>query len=289
MYPDKTAHPKHISDAMNAKNIAKTAISRIPWLLPTLQKQRLRRYRVKRYAAFQGRFAQSVYADGPIEVLSGPFANMRYFDNVVWGPITPKWIGSYESELHEALATVMNTSYDVVVDVGAAEGYYAVGLARAKADTRVITYDIDGRARKQQRQLAELNGVADQVDVRGYCRPSDLQRDIADARALVISDIEGSELELLDPEQTPSLCQADILIECHDREDLTAEQVLDLLATRFEPTHSVEVFRSSRRSTASWADLPNLRPVPSEDLSFALDESRNHPQPWLWLRTKKPL
>ncbi len=36
-------------------------------------------------------------------VLTGPFRGMLYLDETVWGPITPKWAGSYEQELEDII------------------------------------------------------------------------------------------------------------------------------------------------------------------------------------------
>ncbi len=62
-------------------------------------------------------------------IFSGPFAGMAYVARAVGSAVVPKLVGSYEQELHGVLADIAQTPYMVVVDVGCAEGYYAVGLA----------------------------------------------------------------------------------------------------------------------------------------------------------------
>jgi predicted O-methyltransferase YrrM len=85
---------------------------------------------------------------------------MAYLDETVWGPITPKWLGCYELELHDIVETAIACRYDRVIDVGCAEGYYAVGFAWRMPETEVITFDIDPIARRQTRRLAAMAGVS---------------------------------------------------------------------------------------------------------------------------------
>src|SRR4051812_14244715 len=67
---------------------------------------------------------------GPV-VLSGPFAGMAYVRQAAGSCLAPKLIGCYEAELHGVVARILRTGYTQIVDIGCAEGYYAVGLARS--------------------------------------------------------------------------------------------------------------------------------------------------------------
>ncbi len=91
----------------------------------------------------------------------------------------------------------------LVVDIGAAEGYYAVGLARRLPRCRIVAFDIDPIARKMCRRLAKLNGVRDRVEVRGECDTTYLWT--LPPHSFVLSDCEGAEKTLLDPDRAPAL------------------------------------------------------------------------------------
>src|SRR6478672_6897407 len=63
-------------------------------------------------------------------VQHGPFKGMKYPGvNSVGSALIPKLLGSYERELHPLIDSICAGQYDQVVDIGCAEGYYAVGLA----------------------------------------------------------------------------------------------------------------------------------------------------------------
>src|SRR5688572_29053294 len=145
------------------------------------------------YADIQNLLHREVYGNGRIQVLSGPFEGMEYYNKIIWGPVTGKWIGCYEEELSGVIRDILASDYDTLIDVGAAEGYYAVGFAWKLPTAKVISYDIDPIARRRQRQLAKLNGV-ENLDVLKYCSHEELARRIT-RRCFVMSDVEGFELE----------------------------------------------------------------------------------------------
>jgi len=182
-------------------------------------------------------------------VLHGPFQGMAY-DNRLFccSAIWPKLLGSYEREIHPWLEEILRKKYDGIIDVGCAEGYYAVGLAWKMPGTPVYAYDVNEAARTQCRKLAEANGVANRVELRNYCDPDELARAVGGRKFLVISDCEGYEKHLFVRENLASLAQADILIEVHDFMDVT---ILPHLRELFAATHDV-------RETESIDDLRKL-------------------------------
>jgi hypothetical protein len=132
---------------------------------------------------------------------------MPYLDEIVWGPIAPKWIGSYEAELHKIVERIVSGGYSRIVNVGCAEGYYAIGLASRMPGTEVFAFDIDPIARQQTARLASIVGVADRVNIRGKCTAASLEELIGDNTLLAI-DIEGFEVQLLDPDKSRWSCSS---------------------------------------------------------------------------------
>ncbi len=242
----------------------------------------------KRFRAFQSRFRREVFGGEPIRILGGPFQGLRYFDRTVWGPITPKWIGSYEEELHPVVRDILGEEYAVILDVGAAEGYYAVGSAWKSPRSRVLAYDIDPIARRRQRQLATLNKIPN-LEIKKACTHGILEDEIRSApgRVLLICDIEGAEQDLLDPEKAPALRKADLLVECHPSGADTMEAVLTSLTKAFSPSHRITEIPSAARSPDAYTSaIPELATVPPEVLAEALKEYRPGPQKWLWMEVQ---
>ncbi|MGZ8182613.1 MAG: hypothetical protein ACXWT1_11675 [Methylobacter sp.] len=241
----------------------------------------------KQFLEFQTQFAQAVYGQETIRVLSGPFVGMFYFNDVVWGAITPKWLGSYEEELHEVMAQeILTANYNAILDVGAAEGYYAVGLARACPNALVYSFDIAPYARKLQRRLAELNHVRN-LRIGKRCTHREINR-LVTGRCLIIADIEGFEYELLDPEKANLMKYCDLLVEVHGFNGLSAEQVQQELCQRFASTHRQSIISSRERSATDYERICGGR-VDLWKLGRALEEYRGTQQNWFWLKAKYPL
>ncbi|MEM9681894.1 MAG: class I SAM-dependent methyltransferase [Pseudomonadota bacterium] len=211
-------------------------------------------------------------------VLAGPFAGMRYMRQIAEGALLPKLIGSYEAELHPSIGRIVETEYDRVINIGCAEGYYAVGLAREMPAVQIDAFDIDEHAQDLCRELAGINDVESCVTVGGRFEPEDFAS-YADGRTVVLCDIEGAEAALLDPERAPELAHADILAECHQ---VDGEWTSDLLLPRFRSTHRVTEIDQQPRD---FSQYPALEGLSDTDCFFALLE-RLEPARWLFLEAK---
>ena len=77
------------------------------------------------------------------KVRLGPFAGMRYVSNSIGGAYLPKLLGIYERELTQVMEAACARQPRLIVDIGAAEGYYAVGLALRNPQATVIAFEAE--------------------------------------------------------------------------------------------------------------------------------------------------
>ena len=212
-------------------------------------------------------------------IRGGPFAGMAYVTQATEGALMPRLLGTYESELHPHLLAFAREDVEAVIDVGCAEGYYAVGLARLMPQATVHAFDIDEAARAACAELAARNGVAERVRIGGAFAPEGFEA-FTGRRALVLVDAEGAELDVLRPDLAPSLAGFSLIVETHDvyRPGALAE-----LVRRFEPSHRIEVVRQQ----AKLFDMPAwLQGFGHLDQLLAVWEWRLAPTPWLVMRPK---
>lgn len=208
------------------------------------------------------------------EVRAGPFAGMRYGVRSAEGCTVPRLLGCYEQELAPHLERLIARGFRHVVNVGCAEGYYAVGMARRLPDARVAAFDSDATARERCRSLAAANGVEGRLEVGGTFVNADFARYPA-GETLVLLDIEGHEDALLDPPAT--LRCLTVLVECHD---CFSPGLSTRLATRFADSHAIT--RIANRPVMP--DLPDwLAGMSQLDQHLACWEWRSGPTPWLLL------
>jgi hypothetical protein len=214
-----------------------------------------------------------------VRIWGGPFQGMQYVKSATEGALIPRLLGTYESELHPHLAAFAAEGLDCVIDVGCAEGYYAVGLARMMPDIRVHAFDIDERARAFCTDLAARNGVSDRVSIGGEFKPDGFEA-FAGQRVLVMVDAEGAELDILQPELSPALAGMNIIVETHD---VYRRDALATMKARFAPTHDIV------QVNTGWKVLegpPWLLEMTHLDQLIAVWEWRRAPTPWLVMRPK---
>jgi hypothetical protein len=224
------------------------------------------------------------------EVVAGPFRGMK----IQLSPLSSRHLlgyilGSQELELREVIGRIVERSYGTIINVGAADGYYAVGLALRLPSARIEAFETLGEFHPLIESSARLNGVSARIALRGMCDANALRRSLEQATppALVVMDIEGGEVDLLDPQSIPQLRQTDILVETHDA---FVAQATDTLVDRFWQTHNVECYTAQARILPDFpADfLPAFRrwfPRLAVDL---MDERRTGVQRWLFLAAKWP-
>lgn len=148
--------------------------------------------------------ANTIAARDGHHVATGPFKGMAYVVKASEGTRSARLLGAYEASLHPVIEAIIAQSPDLVIDIGSAEGYYAVGLARRLPKARVLARDASDRAQGLCQSLAAANGVADRVEVGGLFSHADFDQ-CHGVRAVVICDIEGAEEGLLDPSLAPGL------------------------------------------------------------------------------------
>lgn len=147
-------------------------------------------------------------------VQAGPFRGMRYTrEAVLTHHSTPNLLGTYERQLYPFLSEAASRS-DLVIDIGSAEGYFAVGLARLTGKP-VTAFDVNGSERQMIREMAALNQVSHLVTVCDWCSSARLVDLVRGKRALVFCDIDGGEFPLFTPEAVEALRGCDVFIELH--------------------------------------------------------------------------
>ena len=204
-------------------------------------------------------------------VLYGPFAGMKYpVASILSRHSVPMLLGSYERELHEIIDAALRREYHLVIDVGSAEGYYAVGFA-LKGRSPVVTFDADARELGLCKAMARLNGVENRITARRWCTPEALRALAAGTRCFILSDCEGYEAELFGDATANVLTRSDVLIEIHG-------DAYEPLRERFSKTHAVRTLVASERSASDYSELACL----GADGACAVAEYRPPGQRWLY-------
>lgn len=207
-------------------------------------------------------------------VVGGPFEGLHYGETkACCSMLFPKLLGTYEHEIERIIYSSLADRHELVVDVGAADGYYAVGFAVKSEGSKVIAFEQDVRARRELGKLAELNGVSERIQIRGKCGSPELLK-LPPKRGLLIVDCEGFEEDLLSPEVIEHLKTWNFIVETHDG---YSADITKRLADRFSGTHTtvcVEAIHDFNK--ADHIDHPLLKSLPRRKADKLLSETRMH-------------
>lgn len=179
------------------------------------------------------------------QVLTGPFIGMTIPErNEAWddGNSGTKLLGLYEWELNAAFETLFWRRPKTIINVGCAEGYYAIGFARMFPNIRIYAADILSSCLYLCAEYAAINNVASRIALIDGCQtPEEMRFPEIKGHRFYLIDVEGAEIDLVDLERCPELVNSDLVIECHD--NLRPETTADLM-DRLSATHRVELIRS---------------------------------------------
>jgi hypothetical protein len=215
--------------------------------------------------------------DGVIQ--SGPFAGMQLLQEEAWEDDnqSTKIIGCYEMELHgtiEMEITRLAGKSAKIVNIGCAEGYYAVGIARRLPDAVVTAADVLSDAIRITRATAAVNNVTNIVI-------SDDVDDMMNGPDLIVMDCEGAEINYLDIDKCPGLRRSTVIVECHD---MPERSCTNILASRFNDTHEVLFCHAEESRNPNC--YPLLRELASHYRWLAVSEGRPNVMSYLVMRPR---
>ena len=194
---------------------------------------KLKNHRVKKLNDF--------FKNNDIVVMNGPFSAMKYpslYSNC--SSIFPKIIGSYESELEPTFKYLFEKSFSTIIDIGSAEGYYAIGLGLRFPNSTVYAFEMNQKAQNNCKKMGKLNNVKN-VIYEGKFDPYYLNK-YQFNNSLVICDIEGAEKEIFTSSNIINFINSWLIIEVHD---FIHHNLSKIISENFQNTHNVIKIKSS--------------------------------------------
>ena len=234
---------------------------------------------------YRRRLSRTIYANLGGVVRYGPFTGLRWLDNPKWGRSEQgvMMLGLYEQEVLENLFGAPG-HFRVFVDVGAADGYYAVGMLHSGKVDRSIAFEILSECREAIRRLAIENGVGDRIEIFGAASDrfaDDLRdRNVVSNETMFLIDIEGAEFTVLTEELFAFLKNSLIVIETHAHIFPDPQGQLDRLIEKASKTHTVTSWRPGARNPWTIRELDGFTEL---DRWILCSEGRVEVQTWLRL------
>ncbi len=150
----------------------------------------------------------------------GPFKGLRLTHNPWWGQLDlgSQCLGLYEKEILKFIENIEDGQFTNFIDIGAADGYYAVGLLSTGKIQRSICFEKTDKGREAIFTNWKNNGAIGQLVVKAKANFESIatltEHDLE--RSLILIDIEGGEFELLNNDTIHKFRYSKILLEIHN-------------------------------------------------------------------------
>jgi hypothetical protein len=206
------------------------------------------------------RLSEALALASNFTVQYGPFAGMRFAQESWWSAADrgSMILGMYEQEVLKVLDD-NHHGRDILVDVGAADGYYAIGCLKAGWVRHAYCFELSEHGRAAIRRNAELNQCAANITILGEARPgfmAELEHkfNINPKQVFMIMDIEGGEADLLTASALQSLSRSVSVVELHEN------QLAPSFITQFESSAAkagleITYVRTQDRNPSAYPEL----------------------------------
>ena len=150
----------------------------------------------------------------------GPFKGLRLTHNPWWGQLDlgSQCLGLYEKEILKFIENIEDGQFTNFIDIGAADGYYAVGILSTGKIQRSICFEKTDKGREAIFTNWKNNGAIGQLVVKAKANFESIatltEHDLE--RSLILIDIEGGEFELLNNDTIHKFRYSKILLEIHN-------------------------------------------------------------------------
>lgn len=220
------------------------------------------------------------------QVKYGYFQGLKLDPHAAWGKLDypSMLLGTYEKEV---IDTIHNKSYihqKILVELGAADGFYAIGALFNKRFTQAHCFEMTENGRNTIARNAELNGVSNQISIHGhadsgfYTNLPQLNWD----NVFILCDVEGAEFEIFSDESLKAVSGATIVIEIHHwvKDFWIKYEKLIKIANQY---FTINTFA---RNHMNFPDCPELYDMHDDNRALMLSEGRPNVMRYLLLTTK---
>ncbi len=177
------------------------------WALETVRERQLR-------------VSREVYELTKGKVRYGPFRGLSLVNRPWWGgaDLGSQCLGLYELEVLSVIDEFSPGQFSCFIDIGAGDGYYAIGMLVAKKVPMALCFEESEEGRQTIQTNHLNNGSVGSLKILGSANAKsilELPEQYFD-NAFVLVDVEGYEFDLLTDDVLKKLNSCTIIIEIHN-------------------------------------------------------------------------
>jgi hypothetical protein len=221
-------------------------------------------------------------------VLAGPLEGYKVNPDPRWGAgdLGPMLLGTYEKAILEKLIE-FGRSADLLIDIGAADGLFGVGLVAKGYFDRSACFEMEPAMRRALSAVAKLNAVEGKVTILGVADERLITQlakvGVSLSNAVVLCDIEGAEFDLLTSELIEAFKTCPMIVELHEDYFEDGQERLASLIERAERHFTLSFMDQGPRELP---DHEYVRHLIETDRWLLTSEGRCINQRWLIMRPR---
>lgn len=221
------------------------------------------------------------------QVQYGLFRGMELGEESWWSryDVSTKILGVYEEHVLAKLGEFYSFSTAPFIDIGAADGYFAIGVAKSLPAEKVFAFEISERGRSVLKDNSQINGCLSAIEVGEEASYESVANILSEhGSAFVLIDIEGDEYELLNNEMLALLSSSTVIVELHPRKVTDGSRLQEKLMQNAAKYFETEILI---RETYNPNMFEELSEFSDEDRLLAFSEGRKANGLWLALSPKQ--
>jgi len=201
-------------------------------------------------------------------------------ENLWWGDdrIT-QTLGIYEEYVLNQLIENSKRGATKLIDIGAADGYFAVGLTYSKTYKKCIAFEISDEGQKRILENAKRNHCDGLIEINGEANLDSLATALSGSeKSTVLIDIEGCEYDLLNDKVLKTMSNSFVICELHHNlvDDGFARE--KELLERAEQYFNTRLIKRETYNPNAFSELDHLGDV---QRLIAVSEGRTKNTRWL--------
>ncbi|MDH0898491.1 hypothetical protein N5C12_03845 [Comamonas aquatica] len=220
-------------------------------------------------------------------VCYGPFKGMKLSEDNWWGKLDlgSQCLGLYEKELLEIISKFKKNEFTTLIDIGAADGYYAVGMLFSGKVQHAICFEQSQKGRETIQRNFEYNNSPGKINILEEANIVSLSKisNYLTNKTFVIIDIEGAEFNLLTDDILNKLHLCTIFIEIHNWIE-NFNFLYENLLMRADKYFEINIVDRLERSTIN---IEELRDFTDDNRLLLTSERRPCMMRFLILKPKK--
>lgn len=190
-------------------------------------------------------------------------------------------LGLYEQEVLNSIHQIPR-KYKYFIDLGAADGYYAIGVLKNKLFSKSICFEMSKKSRKIIKENAQLNNVEKNITILGAASKGfyNFISSVNLSQTVMLVDIEGAEFDLLDYDCLKIFRKSIIFIELHESLVKNGPNKKNRLIKNAKQFFRVSELTTTSRDLSCFNELKDLNDT---DRWLICSESRDKLMSWLRL------